>query len=140
MKGPLTVFAMVVVMASSGCGAAKLGTARAGSTTDPTVLGQVDVIVALPTTIEPSTQVAIDLIDFGFRPSFVKLPKGTGRVRLIFRNTGRAQHRVLVVGYGVDAVLAPGAEVDVDVDPSHGDVTFFDPYYRQQGMQGGISW
>jgi plastocyanin len=83
--------------------------------------------------------VSINLTDFQFSPTFIKVPSGTTSVTVTLQNNGTHPHTFTVPSASVDQLLNPGQTATVTVTiPSKGATTFFCRFHRSLGMQGSF--
>jgi plastocyanin len=134
MRKILILLAAVAVLAA-GCGS---GSSTASSSGTP---------VQLPgNTANKGTKdlsgasLEIDLVDYGFSPTFVKggTPGSTLTVHL--KNQGKNPHTFTSTALGVDKQLNPGESADVQVTlPQSGATEFHCTFHQQSnGMQGAF--
>jgi plastocyanin len=77
--------------------------------------------------------------DFGFSPTFVKIPAGTTSLVVTVKNVGQTMHTFTVPSQTIDKVLNPGDSVTVTVNvPKPGAIAFFCRFHKSLGMQGAF--
>jgi plastocyanin len=127
--------AVLVSLAMVGAGAGATTAAKGGN--NPVKLtGKVNVAGTATAT---GGAVAIQMTDFAFNPTFVKVPSGTTSITVSLTNNGQHQHTFTMPSQSVDQVLNPGQSATVTVTvPKSGAVMFYCRFHKQLGMQGAF--
>lgn len=102
-----------------------------------------------PTEIPPTTQAPVSRVteisvvgtEFNFNPASIGVKAGE-RVKLTFKNSGRAPHNLFIEGLNIGTKTISGGQTDVVefTAPSSGTYTFFCsiPGHRASGMEGNL--
>jgi plastocyanin len=83
--------------------------------------------------------ITITQSDYGFSPTYVKVPGGATSLTVTVKNTGQTQHTFTVRSPAIDRVLNPGETATVTVNvPGPGAFAFYCRFHRSLGMQGAF--
>lgn len=99
---------------------------------------------ALPTTQAPAaqaTEISVSGTEFNFNPANISVKAGE-RVKITFRNNGRAPHNLIIEGLDIGTKTISGGQTDVIefTAPTSGTYIFFCsvPGHRASGMEGDL--
>lgn len=86
-----------------------------------------------------SVSLDMQMLDFSFTPTFVKVAPGAN-VKLALKNAGSlADHTFTIDALAVDSQLAPGASEEVVIQlPQTGAFRFYCRFHAERGMQGAF--
>jgi plastocyanin len=85
-----------------------------------------------------STEIEVELDDFYFEPTFVKVAPGQ-KIKVELENEGTMVHTFTSSTLGVDQEVAPGKKATVNVTiPATGATPFFCRFHQASGMQGAM--
>lgn len=97
-----------------------------------------------PTTQAPTTgvtEISVSGTEFSFSPASISVKTGE-RVKITFRNNGRASHNLTLEGLSIGTKTIGGGQIDVVefTAPSIGTYAFFCsiPGHRASGMEGAL--
>lgn len=132
---PLLLVAVAVV---AGC-------SSGSSTTSAAAPGASAAPVSLPGAVTDhgtgdatSGKLTLELDDFYFNPTFLKVAPGE-KLTLTLKNEGKVAHTFTSAALGVDQTIDPGKQVDVDVAvPATVPVEFHCRFHQASGMQGAL--
>jgi plastocyanin len=138
--------AAVAVLFLAGCGSsdkkdsvATPGNASGGGSLEQTanLSGKVNA-AGTKTVTGMSPTLSVDLQDFSFKPTFIKVDPGA-TIKVSLTNTGKAPHTFTVEGTGVNTELQPGKSGTATVTaPKTGVVAFSCNFHKSMGMQGAF--
>jgi plastocyanin len=85
-----------------------------------------------------STEIEVELDDFYFEPTFIKVAPGQ-KIKVELENEGSMAHTFTSSALGVDQEVAPGKKATVNVTiPTTGATPFFCRFHQSSGMQGAM--
>jgi plastocyanin len=85
-----------------------------------------------------STEIEVELDDFYFEPTFIKVAPGQ-HINVELENEGTMAHTFTSSAFGVDQEVAPGKKATVTVTiPASGSEPFFCRFHQSSGMQGAM--
>jgi plastocyanin len=94
-----------------------------------------------PTPGAPVKEITVVGTEFSFNPSSITLSAGE-RVKIIFKNEGKAPHNLVIQGLGIGTRTIGGGQTDTIefTAPSSGTYTFYCsvPGHRSAGMEGKL--
>jgi nitrite reductase (NO-forming) len=94
-----------------------------------------------PTPGAPVKEITVVGTEFSFNPSSITLSAGE-RVKIIFKNEGKAPHNLIIQGLGIGTRTIGGGQTDTIefTAPSSGTYTFYCsvPGHRSAGMEGRL--
>jgi plastocyanin len=94
-----------------------------------------------PTLETPVKEITVVGTEFSFNPSSITLSAGE-RVKIIFKNEGKAPHNLVIQGLGIGTRTIGGGQTDTIefTAPSSGTYTFYCsvPGHRAAGMEGRL--
>jgi plastocyanin len=136
----VVALAAVAVMVIAGCGSSDkkddVASGSGGSLSQMAGLSGKVNDKGSKTVTGSSASVDVDLEDFAFSPTFMKVDAGA-KVTVNLKNTGKAPHTFTVDGTDVDTQVAPGKTGTATVTaPKSGVVAYFCKFHKGQGMQG----
>lgn len=136
----LVALAAVAVLVGAGCAQEDDEGAASPEVTTTAAATQGPVSTAVndhgTKTFEDEGEVELD--DYYFEPTFVKLPGGAS-VKLELHNEGSATHTFTVPGLDVDEQLAAGATKEITVEiGTETRYEFFCRFHSDQGMRGAF--
>ncbi|MGI8661683.1 MAG: cupredoxin domain-containing protein [Acidimicrobiales bacterium] len=139
-------FVLVAVVLAAGCSSdTKTSTSSSGSTASSSSDSAAAPPVSLPgktndkgTGDATSGTIELEADDFYFNPTFIKVTPGA-TVKVTFKNDGKAQHTFTSADLGVDQVVEPGKEVELNITvPATAPVEFHCRFHQSSGMQGAL--
>ena len=87
------------------------------------------------------TEINVSGNEFSFSPASINVKAGE-RVKITFRNIGRAPHNLVLEGLGITTKTINGGQTDIVefIAPSAGTYSFFCsiPGHRSAGMEGSL--
>jgi nitrite reductase (NO-forming) len=94
-----------------------------------------------PTPGAPVKEITVVGTEFSFSPSSISVSAGE-RVKIIFKNQGKAPHNLVIQGLGIGTRTIGGGQTDTIefTAPSSGTYTFYCsvPGHRSAGMEGRL--
>ena len=134
--------ALVMLVSLAGCGGGDSGN---GDEDGTAVSGAPPVSLSGPVTEhgradvsgKGTTTVKVDLYDFSFGPSYVKVAAGQS-LTVELHNEGQARHTFTVPGTGIDQELAPGSRAIVNLSATSGALVYSCRFHQGRGMQGAF--
>jgi plastocyanin len=144
MIARVSVLVGAIGLALAGCGSSGK-TSTSSSSGSAAASSAAATPVSLPGTVnQPKTgdatsgTLAVELDDFYFGPSFIKVTPGSN-VTLQLKNEGKSTHTFTSTSLAVDKTLKPGEATSVEVTlPAAGATAFHCRFHEGQGMQGAF--
>jgi plastocyanin len=144
-RGVLIVAASLLLLAAAGCGSSSSSSSE-GTTTEASGGGGGQKTIAGvmandhgTKAVEDSGKTEVELDDYYFEPTVLTGKPGQ-KVTLELKNEGNTEHSFTIASQGVDQVIAPGDEAEVDVTiPKSGVVSFYCKFHKSSGMAGALA-
>ena len=145
-RGVVIVAASLLLLAAAGCGSSSSSSSE-GTTTEASGGGgggQKTIAGVMANdhgtkAVEDSGKTEVELDDFYFKPTVLTGKPGE-KVTLELKNEGNTEHSFTIASQGVDQVVEPGDEAEVDVTiPKSGVVSFYCKFHKSSGMAGALA-
>jgi plastocyanin len=144
-RGVVIVAASLLLLAAAGCGSSSSSSSE-GTTTGASGGGGGQKTIAGvmandhgTKAVEDSGKTEVELDDFYFEPTVLTGKPGE-KVTLELKNEGKTEHSFTIASQGIDQVIEPGDEAEVDVSiPKSGVVSFYCKFHQSSGMAGALA-